>query len=161
MPLLTQSMAYVSLVYQTESNSRLKSRVFDETLRMFPPVRVFCIGPLCVPDWLSLQVVGIPKESAEDTTLTASNIHGHKTTIPVPKGTNITINVPGLHYNRLTCFYTPVTQPWQGYIPARYWSDPECFKPSRFLENWPRDAFLPFSAGTLLTSILHGMSWLG
>lgn len=30
---------------------------------------------------------------------------------------------------------------------ARYWDDPHSFKPSRFLGDWPRDAFLPFSAG--------------
>ncbi|RDB24803.1 hypothetical protein Hypma_007792 [Hypsizygus marmoreus] len=94
MPLLTQSMA-----------------VFNETLRMFPPV------------------TGIPKESAEDTTLTTTNADGEKTVVPVPKGANIMIDVPGLHYN------------------PRYWEDPESFKPSRFLGDWPRDAFLPFSAG--------------
>ena len=32
-------------------------------------------------------------------------------------------------------------------IPARYWDDPHTFKPSRFLKNWPRDAFLTFSSG--------------
>jgi len=30
---------------------------------------------------------------------------------------------------------------------ARYWEDPHTFKPERFLKDWPRDAFLPFSAG--------------
>ena len=30
---------------------------------------------------------------------------------------------------------------------ARYWDDPHTFKPSRFLKDWPRDAFLTFSAG--------------
>ena len=30
---------------------------------------------------------------------------------------------------------------------ARYWKDPNTFKPERFLEDWPKDAFLPFSAG--------------
>ena len=30
---------------------------------------------------------------------------------------------------------------------ARYWDDPHKFNPSRFLKDWPRDAFLPFSAG--------------
>ena len=32
-------------------------------------------------------------------------------------------------------------------FPARYWDDPHTFKPSRFLEDWPRDAFTPFSVG--------------
>ena len=30
---------------------------------------------------------------------------------------------------------------------ARYWKDPYEFNPSRFLGDWDRDAFLPFSAG--------------
>lgn len=30
---------------------------------------------------------------------------------------------------------------------ARYWDDPDAFKPERFLGNYPRDAFLPFSGG--------------
>ena len=30
---------------------------------------------------------------------------------------------------------------------ARYWEEPYAFKPDRFLGDWPRDAFLPFSAG--------------
>ncbi|KIM40203.1 hypothetical protein M413DRAFT_446366 [Hebeloma cylindrosporum] len=85
--------------------------VFYETLRLFPPV------------------TAIPKIPTEDTSLVASNIRGEKCTIPVPKDADITICVPGLHYN------------------PRYWKDPHAFKPSRFLEDWPRDAFLPFSAG--------------
>ncbi|KAI9436149.1 cytochrome P450 [Lactarius psammicola] len=48
---------------------------------------------------------------------------------PVPAGAEIDIHVPGLHYN------------------PRYWKDPHTFRPERFLEEWPRDAFLPFSAG--------------
>ena len=37
--------------------------------------------------------------------------------------------------------------PTQFFFLARYWDDPNTFKPSRFLEDWPREAFLPFSAG--------------
>jgi hypothetical protein len=32
-------------------------------------------------------------------------------------------------------------------IAAKYWEDPLTFKPERFLGDWNRDAFLPFSAG--------------
>jgi hypothetical protein len=35
----------------------------------------------------------------------------------------------------------------QNTFSARYWDDPNTFSPSRFLKDWPRDAFLPFSAG--------------
>jgi len=73
--------------------------------------------------------ISIPKISVEDTSLVTSNIHGEKISVPIPKGTPLMISVVGLHYN------------------PRYWEDPHSFRPARFLEDWPRDAFLPFSAG--------------
>ncbi|KAF8638029.1 hypothetical protein AX16_010661 [Volvariella volvacea WC 439] len=74
-------------------------------------------------------VTAIPKRSAQDTTLTTSNASGDKLVIPVPEGTDIMISTPALHYN------------------PRYWEDPNPFNPSQFLRDWPRDAFIPFSAG--------------
>ncbi|KDR79325.1 hypothetical protein GALMADRAFT_243295 [Galerina marginata CBS 339.88] len=71
----------------------------------------------------------IPKVAAEDTSLVASNSHGEQITVPIPKGTAVIISTPGIHYN------------------PRYWDDPHAFKPARFLKDWPREAFLPFSAG--------------
>ena len=56
--------------------------VFNETLRLFPPA------------------ITIPKQSAEDTAFTTTNACGEKRTIPVPKGTFITVHTPGLHNNR-------------------------------------------------------------
>lgn len=85
--------------------------VLYETLRMYPPA------------------TGIPKITAEDTSIVAGNIRGEKKAIPILKGTNIFINIIGTHYN------------------PRYWDDPHTFNPSRFLKDWPRDAFVPFSAG--------------
>ena len=35
----------------------------------------------------------------------------------------------------------------QNIFSARYWDDPHTFNPSRFLKDWPRDAFVPFSSG--------------
>lgn len=29
----------------------------------------------------------------------------------------------------------------------RYWPEPYMFKPERFMEDWNKDAFLPFSGG--------------
>ncbi|ESK93083.1 cytochrome p450 [Moniliophthora roreri MCA 2997] len=82
-----------------------------------------------IPDG-RLLATGIPKFSIEDTTFITENVRtGEKKAIPVPRGAGITLNTVGLHYN------------------PRYWKDPEVFKPSRFREDWPRDAFLPFSAG--------------
>ena len=30
---------------------------------------------------------------------------------------------------------------------ARYWEDPSVFKPERFMGEWDKDAFIPFSGG--------------
>ncbi|KAJ7807793.1 cytochrome P450 [Mycena leptocephala] len=76
-------------------------------------------------------VHNIPKMSAEDTSIVVGNSDGATTAIPCPTGTYINIHTPGLHYN------------------PRYWSDPSSFKPERFLGDWPREAFLPFSAVTV------------
>lgn len=75
-------------------------------------------------------VTNVPKFSAEDTTLTITNAQGEKVVIPVPKGTQIALDTAGLHYNPL------------------YWEDPHAYKPDRFLSDYNRDAFLPFSAGS-------------
>ncbi|KIP01299.1 hypothetical protein PHLGIDRAFT_507626 [Phlebiopsis gigantea 11061_1 CR5-6] len=85
--------------------------VLYETLRLFPPVH------------------SIPKSVAEDTSITITNANGQRTTVPMPKGSSISIHTPGLHYN------------------PRHWPDPHRFAPARFLGEWPRDAFVPFSAG--------------
>lgn len=92
------------------------------------------------------QVTGIPKEAAEDTSISVGNSSGKQTTVPIPKGADITISTVGLHYNRAYLYF----QDWFNdlYVaPARYWNDPHSFKPARFLKDWPRDAFIPFSNG--------------
>ncbi|KAJ8592967.1 cytochrome P450 [Rhizopogon salebrosus TDB-379] len=87
------------------------SAVFNEALRMFPPVN------------------SIPKSSVENTTLTLTDVNGTKTMVSVPEGVTLTMDIAGLHYN------------------PKYWEDPHTFKPERFLGDWDRDAFLPFSGG--------------
>lgn len=92
------------------------------------------------------KVPSIPKQAAEDTTLTVGTADGGKTTFPVPAGTEVNLHVPGLHYNRalsgLASHGPDLTK-----LTARYWKDPHVFKPERFLGDWPRDAFTPFSLG--------------
>lgn len=81
----------------------LSIRVYYETLRMFPPVRKigYIYDQSHKANWCTLsKVTGIPKMAAEDTSITAGNANGSSAVIPVPKGTDITLNVPGLHYNR-------------------------------------------------------------
>jgi len=82
-------------------------------------------------------------------------MRGEKCTIPIPKDSYVTISIAGLHYNRKVA-YLPCDAISLHWTLARYWEDPHTFRPSRFLENWPRDAFLPFSAGKLfLGSVLY------
>jgi len=49
--------------------------------------------------------------------------------LPVPKGTMLVPMVNAIHRN------------------PRYWSDPDEFRPGRFLGDYNKDAFIPFSAG--------------
>lgn len=84
---------------------------------LYETLRLFPPGP------------AIPKIAAEDTTLTVSNVDGRKTTFPIPSGTEVELHVAGLHHN------------------PRYWKDPHKFMPERFLDDWPKDAFIPFSQG--------------
>jgi len=73
--------------------------------------------------------VTVPKTSAEDTVFTTTNANGDKVSVAVPRGSRLSLHFPGLHNN------------------PKYWKDPEQFNPSRFLGDWNRDAFLPFSGG--------------
>ncbi|KAI0047499.1 614/534 cytochrome P450 [Auriscalpium vulgare] len=75
--------------------------------------------------------VTLPKQSAEDTSLPITRTDGTdaRDRIVVPKGAIVSIHVAGLHTNPM------------------YWDDPMAFKPERFLGDWPRDAFVPFSQG--------------
>ncbi|KAI0656897.1 cytochrome P450 [Cubamyces menziesii] len=74
-------------------------------------------------------VTTIPKQSAEDTAFNLTNAAGEKATIAVPRGSFLALCTHSLHHN------------------PRYWDDPGAFKPERFLGNYPRDAFIPFSGG--------------
>ncbi|KDQ11038.1 hypothetical protein BOTBODRAFT_35791 [Botryobasidium botryosum FD-172 SS1] len=94
--------------------------VLYETMRLYPPV------------------VEVAKTAVIDTAITvnASTPHSSSSkppseqkTIAVPKGTRVVLNTTALHHN------------------PRYWEDPYEFRPDRFLGDWNRDAFIPFSAG--------------
>ncbi|KIM26275.1 hypothetical protein M408DRAFT_194729 [Serendipita vermifera MAFF 305830] len=87
------------------------SAVFNETLRLYPPVTL------------------MPKTSAEDTTLRTVTTKGTPVTVPIPKGSILHLISSALHTN------------------PRYWAEPNEFKPERFLGNWPKHAFIPFSGG--------------
>lgn len=46
------------------------------------------------------QAPGIPKCSAEDTSLVIGNEAGETTMLPIPAGSRVIVDVVGLHYNR-------------------------------------------------------------
>lgn len=132
----TYATAYVSLLWFIVMEVESRPSVFYETLRLFP------------------SVAGIPKQAAEDSVVKARNAAGGQLDVHIPRNTEILLDTPGLHYNRTSVlgsitalfslfrFVAPI-------LAARYWDDPETFRPSRFLEkDWPRDAFFPFSGGS-------------
>ncbi|KAH9172788.1 cytochrome P450 [Lactarius sanguifluus] len=115
--------------YEDMNRFTLSMAVLYETLRMFPPVSA------------------IPKRAAEDTSLTVGNTDGGETTFPIPSGTRVDFQVPGVHYNRMLGLL-----PSQGLIFIKVLQrdigrTPSQFRPERFLGEWPRNAFLPFSSG--------------
>ncbi|KAI9567141.1 cytochrome P450 [Boletus coccyginus] len=87
--------------------------VINETLRMYPPV------------------TGLPKQCSKATTLTcaAANSSDDRMIVPIPEGSTVIVDVPGLHYNE------------------KYWKNPFEWNPDRYLTEWNADAFAPFSIG--------------
>ena len=91
-------------------------------------------------------VLHMPKESAVDTTLRTKNKHGEAVVVPCPKGTQINLCAIALHFNRklVPCRHCTGIHVRST---AKYWPNPAAFNPDRFLGDWNRDAFIPFSAG--------------
>lgn len=76
-------MHILCICKESHTNNLCVISVFFETLRLFPPVP------------------GIPKKSAEDTTLMTTNNAGERVAIVVPKGSSVNLYTPGMHYNRM------------------------------------------------------------
>lgn len=123
--------------------------VINETLRLFPPVRE--LPNINTHTLIENQVNIIPKETSEDVLLPVASYDGKIEPFAVQEGTCLFINTVGLHYNRE--FHHSFHMHIYGLHgkPARYWDAPETYNPSRFLGEYNRDAFIPFSAGRLIT----------
>ncbi|EJD46415.1 614/534 cytochrome P450 [Auricularia subglabra TFB-10046 SS5] len=78
-------------------------------------------------------VVGVGKYTAEDTTVTTTATRPDGTHYARPvfiaANTPMELSITGMHYH------------------PRYWDNPHDFRPARFLGDYPRNAFMPFSAG--------------
>lgn len=98
--------------YEDMPNLTYVMAVYNESLRLFSPVSQ------------------VTKKAPEDTSIIVGNSHNdEKKRIPIPKGTHLTIHVPGVQRN------------------PRYWENPDEFMPERFLGNWNKDALVAFSVG--------------
>lgn len=69
---------------------------------MFPPVsREKLVFSTChLLTFIFVQAAAVPKRAAEDTTLVTKNHAGDTISIPIPKGSFISMNFCALHYNR-------------------------------------------------------------
>ncbi|KAI0960322.1 hypothetical protein AcW1_004865 [Taiwanofungus camphoratus] len=131
----TLAFAFIMLaLYQDEQEKlyrHIKSVLPDDRIPAYEEMGQLTYSMAVFLETLRLfpPVIVIPKEAVEDTTLVTRNQADEPVSVPVPQGTILLIHTPGLHYN------------------PRYWEEPYAFKPERFLGDWPRDAFLPFSGG--------------
>jgi len=95
--------------------------------------------------YCTTQFTGVPKMCFEDAQFMVDSAvsdkdmadpnmeekRSRKAPLFIPKGSEVIICSESLHYN------------------PRHWPDPYTFNPERFMKaDWPRDAFLPFSAGS-------------
>ncbi|KAG8885179.1 NuA4 histone acetyltransferase subunit [Tulasnella sp. 331] len=102
--------------------------VLLETLRLYPSIPR--VSKIAMEDAVfSVKAALSESEAAHHVSVDGSNDVYRD--IFIPKGSKVFYDVSALHHN------------------PRYWPDPYAFKPDRFLDpNWPRDAFLSFSAGS-------------
>lgn len=109
-------------VHETLPDGRLPTyedltRLNRVTATLYETLRMFPPAPV------------IPKTVTEDTPIVVGNGTGKTAIFQFSAGGEVVIDTAGLHYN------------------PRYWEDPFAFKPERFLGEWNKDAFYPFSGG--------------
>ncbi|KAG9030926.1 hypothetical protein FRB95_003310 [Tulasnella sp. JGI-2019a] len=103
--------------------------VFLEALRLYPAAP--SLPKYAVEDTVFSVRAALSEEEEATMSLKDINDDDRRTDIFIPKGSQVFFDVSAVHHN------------------PRYWQDPYAFKPERFLDpNWPRDAFVTFSAGS-------------
>ncbi|KAG8847820.1 hypothetical protein FRB96_001408 [Tulasnella sp. 330] len=101
--------------------------VMYEAMRLFPPV--VNIPKYSTEDAYFMVDPALSEEELTDPTLSEERRTRQKEVF-IPKGSEIGINTPALHYN------------------PKYWPDPYRFNPERYMKkDWPKEAFLGFSIG--------------
>ena len=88
-----------------------------------------------------------PEDGCRRYNIDCEQFRGRKDKFPCPvrDRDRISRSWPALQSCAQIAFY-----PWalsSRSLAARYWKDPRKFMPERFLGDWPRDAFIPFSQG--------------
>ncbi|KAH9066972.1 cytochrome P450 [Lactarius deliciosus] len=102
----------------------------DEQERLYQQIKEILVDTNGTPSYEDMnQVHASPCVLNESLRMLCPSVPKHAAEDTSLTGTRIKIHVPGLHYN------------------PKYWKDPHTFRPDRFLGEWPRNAFLPFSSG--------------
>jgi hypothetical protein len=152
--------------------------VLYETLRLHPPVTI--IPKMALEDtYLPDDVYPLASYSATKDTGTAEE----RPRVFIPKGTHVHIDttalrefglnasqvngtdegaphsvIQDLHRKQsiLSWSFSYQTSYASSPFIASHWEDPSAFKPERFLEDYNKDAFLPFSGGARGASLVVG-----
>ncbi|KIM22948.1 hypothetical protein M408DRAFT_332624 [Serendipita vermifera MAFF 305830] len=131
----TLAFALAHLAFYPEVQERFLSQIRENIpsgqLPTYADMPKLTYGTAIMQEVLRLIPIApvIPKVSEHNTQFTTRASDGSTRNIPVPAGTYLMINTIGLHYN------------------PTYWEDPYEFRPERFLQEYEKFAWLPFSAG--------------
>ena len=150
MPLFTYTLAYV-ISYSFSLDALIKNpfdSVLYETIRLFPPVASFRPFGIIFLTFIFLLSGGTYPENGWH----GYNFHNYQQSrreedYSRPGGDAYYTKLRGFTSQSCALMLPQKVTHRNTSLSARYWEDPEAFKPERFLEDWPRDAFWPFSGG--------------
>ncbi|KAG8744455.1 hypothetical protein FRC10_010125 [Ceratobasidium sp. 414] len=136
------------LDYADMEKLKLVTGAFWESLRMYPVVRILPFGLqyFSLLTYSRTQTSFNTRIAERDTVLSVARNNTGREDIIVPANSHILISHAAIHYNRksIRCWMPSLHYDW---VLAKYWPEPEEFRPSRFSGAYNRDAFVPFSTG--------------